>query len=114
MWQQHRASNWQTQHQTWQQRGGYDGYRIPDASFRGDFGQSHAFRMYGLPLVIFGGYPSFQYDGFWFRLLDPWPESWAANWYDNDDLYVDYSGDGYYLYNRAYPGDRIAISVYQD
>jgi hypothetical protein len=25
----------------------------------------------------------------------------------NDDMYVDYSGDGYYLYNR---GDRMAIS----
>jgi hypothetical protein len=27
-------------------------------------------------------------------------------------VYVDYSGDGYYLYNRRYPSDRIAISFY--
>jgi hypothetical protein len=27
-------------------------------------------------------------------------------------MYVDYSGDGYYLYNRRHPGDRIAISFY--
>jgi len=27
-------------------------------------------------------------------------------------VYVDYSGDGYYLYNRRYPNDRIAITVY--
>jgi hypothetical protein len=25
---------------------------------------------------------------------------------------VDYYGDGYYLFNRRYPGDRIAISFY--
>jgi hypothetical protein len=27
-------------------------------------------------------------------------------------VYIDYSGDGYYLHNRRYPRDRIAISVY--
>jgi len=112
VWQQHRATNWQSQHQTWQQRGGYNGYRIPDDRFRGYFGSGHAFHIYSYPLVIFGGYPSFQYGGFWFSLLDPWPEYWADNWYDNDDVYIDYSGDGYYLYNRRYPGDRIAVMVY--
>jgi len=29
-------------------------------------------------------------------------------------VYIDYSGDGYYLYNRRYPRDRIAINVYLD
>jgi hypothetical protein len=61
---------------------------------------------------VFGGYPSFQYGGFWFSILDPWPESWDANWYDNDDVYVGYYGGGYYLYNRRYPSDPIAIEVY--
>ena len=46
VWQQHRATNWQSQHRTWQQRGGYDGYRIPDDRFRGYFGSGHAFRIY--------------------------------------------------------------------
>jgi len=32
-------------------------------------------------------------------LLDPWPEYWAANWYDTDDLYIGYD-NGYYLYDR--------------
>jgi hypothetical protein len=59
-----------------------------------------------------GGHRRFQYGGYWFGLIDPWPEYWAADWYDNDDMYVDYYGDGYYLYNRRYPGDRIAISFY--
>ena len=112
VWQQHRASNWQSEHRTWQQRGGYAGFRIPDDRFRGYFGSGHAFRIYSQPLVIFGGYPSFQYGGFWFSLLDPWPEYWAADWYDRDDVYIDYAGDGYYLYNRTYPQTRIAIEVY--
>jgi hypothetical protein len=112
VWQQHRANSWQTEHRTWQQRGGYNGYRIPDDRFRGDFGRNHGFRIYSLPLVIFGGSPRFQYDGYWFSLIDPWPEYWSNNWYENDDVYIDYSDDGYYLYNRRYPQDRIAISVY--
>jgi hypothetical protein len=112
VWQEHRASNWQSEHRTWQQRGGYSGYRIPDDRFHGYFGSRHAFRIRSYPLVVFGGYPSFQYGGFWFSILDPWPEYWRSNWYDDDDVYIDYYGDGYYLYNRRYPHDRIAIEVY--
>jgi hypothetical protein len=63
-------------------------------------------------VVIVGGDPRFQYGGFWFSAVDPWPEYWSANWYDNDDVYITYANDGYYLYNRRYPQDRIAISVY--
>ncbi len=51
-------------HRTWQQRGGYNGYRIPDDRFRGSFGSGHAFRIHSYPLVLFGGYPSFQYGAF--------------------------------------------------
>ncbi|MBZ5554557.1 MAG: hypothetical protein LAO21_17710 [Acidobacteriia bacterium] len=112
VWQQHRASSWQSEHRTWQQRGGYNGYRIPDVRFRGYFGSGHGFRIHSLPLVIVSGYPRFQYGGYWFSLIDPWPEYWSDNWYDNDDVYIDYSNDGYYLYNRRHPGVGIAISVY--
>jgi hypothetical protein len=59
-----------------------------------------------------GGQRRFQYGGFWFGLVDPWPEYWSSDWYDSDDMYVDYYGDGYYLYNRRHPDDRIAISFY--
>jgi hypothetical protein len=112
VWQQHRANSWQTEHRTWQQRGGYDGYRIPDYHFRGYFGRHHEFRIFSLSLEIFGGYPRFQYGGYWFSVLDPWPEYWTDDWYENDDVYIDYSGDGYYMYNRRYPRDRIAVSVF--
>jgi hypothetical protein len=111
VWQQHRASSWQAQHRTWQQRGGYNGYRVPEARFRVDFGRQHGFRIFNLPLIIYGGNPRFQYDGYWVTLLDPIPEYWADDWYQRDDVYVDYSDDGYYLYNSAYPRDRVAVAI---
>src|SRR6266436_3127296 len=107
-----RAHSWQSEHRTWQQRGGYSGYRVPDDRFREYYGQDHAFRIYSLPVVFVGGGQRFQYGGYWFGLIDPWPEYWSSDWYDSDDVYVNYDGDGYYLYNRRYPGDRIAISFY--
>ena len=61
--------------------------------------------------MLFGGYPRFQYNGYWFSLLDPWPEYWSDDWYDNDDVYIDYYNDGYYLFNRRHPGVGIAVSV---
>jgi hypothetical protein len=111
-WQQHRAHSWQAEHRTWKQRGGYKGYRIPKDHFRGNFGPHHAFRMYSYPMLVVGGYPRFQYGGFWFGVIDPWPEYWSGGWYENDDVYIDYYGDGYYLYNRRHPRDRIAVTVY--
>ena len=44
-------------------------------------------------------------------LLDPWPAYWGNEWYDNDDVYVDYVDNGYYLFNRGYPGIGISVSV---
>jgi len=111
-WQGSRAHSWQSEHRTWQQRGGYRGYRVPDDRFRGYYGQDHGFRIYSLPVRYVGGHRRFHYGGYWFGLVDPWPEYWSNDWYDSDDVYVDYYGDGYYLYNRRYPSDRIAISFY--
>lgn len=110
-WQQHSAANWHSDHRNWQQRGGYNGYRIPDNRYRGYFGRGHGFRIGGLPFLVVGGYPRFQYEGYWFSMIDPYPGYWTANWYDTDDVYVDYVDNGYYLYNRRYPGVGIAISI---
>ena len=110
-WQEHRARSWQSDHRNWQQRGGYNGYRIPDNRYRGYFGPNHGFRIYGLPFLVVGGYPRFQYQGYWFSAVDPWPEYWANDWYDTDDVYVTYVDNGYYLFNRRYPDVGIAISI---
>jgi hypothetical protein len=109
-WDGHRSQHWDTEHRGWQQRGGYHGYRIPDERFRGYFGSDHGFRISGLPFLVVGGYPRFRYDGYWLSQVDPWPEYWGNDWYDNDDVYVAYD-NGYYLFNRRYPGTGIAISI---
>jgi hypothetical protein len=57
------------------------------------------------------GYPRFEYGGYSFLLVDPWPEYWSDNWYASDDLYVDYDNDGYYLFDRNYPQVRLAVTI---
>jgi hypothetical protein len=79
--------------------------RIPDDRFRSNFGRGHFFRI-GTPVMV-GGYSRFQYDGFWFGFVEPWP----AEWYYTDDVYIDYVDGGYYMYDPYYPGTRFAISV---
>lgn len=110
-WQQHSSQRWDSDHRDWQQRGGYHGYRIPDNRFEGYFGPSHGFRIYGLPFLVVSGYPRFQYEGYWFSLVDPWPGYWANNWYDTDDVYVTYVNNGYYLFDQRYPNVAIAVSI---
>ncbi len=79
--------------------------RIPDDRFRSNFGRGHEFRI-GSPRLV-DGYSRFQYGGYWFGFVQPWP----VDWYYTDDVYVDYIDGQYYLCNPSYPGDQIAISV---
>ena len=79
--------------------------RIPDARFHSNFGRGHAFRM-GNPVMV-GGYSRFQYGGYWFGFVQPWP----VGWYYTDDVYIDYVDGGYYMFDPYYPGSRFAISV---
>jgi outer membrane biosynthesis protein TonB len=79
--------------------------RIPDDRFHSNFGREHSFRI-GTPTMV-GGYSRFQYGGYWFGFVQPWPDGW----YYTDDVYVDYIDGGYYLCNPYYPGAQVAISV---
>jgi hypothetical protein len=109
---QSRASgSWANAHRTWQQRGGYNGYHVPDDRFRLYFGTGHFFHIGSLPLLFVGGYPRFQYDGYWVTLMDPWPDDWPPLWYESDNLYIDWGGDGYYLYDTNYPGIGLAVTL---
>ncbi len=111
-WQERRANHWEYERRSWQQRGGYNGYRVPDDYFHDHYGDGHAFRIYGLPFAYEAGNPRFQFNGYWFTMLDPYPENWGGRWYETDDVYIAYRGDGYYLFNRGYPGPNgIALSV---
>jgi hypothetical protein len=79
--------------------------RIPDDRFRSHFGHGHEFRI-GSPKIV-DGYSRFQYGGYWFGFVQPWP----VEWYYTDDVYVDYINGEYYLCNPSYPGTQIAIVV---
>jgi hypothetical protein len=79
--------------------------RIPDDRFRANFGREHVF-VISQPVMV-SGYSRFQYGGFWFGFVQPWP----VGWYYTDDVYVDYIDGGYYLYNPYYPDARVSISV---
>jgi len=83
------------------QRGGH----IPDDRFRAHFGHEHRFRI-GRPVIVEGA-PRFQYGGYWFAIVEPWPVGWAYN----DEVYVDYVDDGYFLFSPVHPGVRISINV---
>jgi len=78
---------------------------IPDDRFRANFGREHRFRV-GRPVIV-EGQPRFQFGGYWFIIAEPWPVGWG---YD-DDVFVDYVGDGYYLFSPVHPGVQIAINV---
>ena len=110
-WQQHRARS-QSEDRNWQQRGGYNGYRVPTNYYRRHYGRGHEFRVYDLPFMEIGGYPSFQYGGYWLSLVDPIPPYWGNDWYQSDNVYVVYADNGYYLYDSNYPQEPgIAISI---
>jgi hypothetical protein len=111
IWQRRRAHDWQREHRSWHERGGYHGYRIPEDRFRAHFGWGHWFRVHDVPVVVVEGSPRFQFGGFWFGVIDPCPETWSPVWYRTDDVYVDYVNDGYYMYNRQHPGIAVAVNV---
>jgi len=80
--------------------------RIPDDHYRAYFGRAHAFRM-GPPRFI-DGYNRFQYSGYWFGFNEPWPSGWGYN----DDVYVEYVGGAYYLYNPRHSGIHITLNLF--
>jgi len=111
VWQEHRARRWENEHRGWKERGGYHGYRVPHDRYIVYFGREHRFRVHTFPVVVVSGRPRFHYHDCWITLVDPWPEYWSTNWYENDDVYVEYANDGYYMYNARHPGVGIAINI---
>ena len=89
--------------------GGARHYVIPRNRFNGSFGRGHFFRI-GRP-IFYGRSARFQYGGFWFNFAGPAPAYWGPDWYDSDQVYIDYSAGGYYLFDNRYPGQGIPLEV---
>jgi hypothetical protein len=83
----------------------HGGHRIPEGRFRGSFGRDHQFHI-GHPVMI-GGQASFQFGGFWFGIVDPWPAAWLYT----DAVFVDFVEGEYVLVNVAHPDVTIAVSA---
>ena len=85
---------------------GQRGQRIPEEKFRSSFGRGHHFHVERARIVN-QAQPEFVYSGYTFELADPWPAEWSYN----DDCYIDYVDDNYYLYDVYHPGIRIVVFV---
>jgi hypothetical protein len=79
--------------------------RIPDDKFRAHFGRQHTL-VIKKPTVV-NGQPRFQYSGYWFTIVDPWPVGWAYT----DQCYIDYIDGQYFLFDLLHPGVQTAITV---
>ena len=79
--------------------------RIPEDKFRAHFGRQHTL-VVNRPTVV-NGQPRFQYSGYWFTIVDPWPVGWAYT----DQCYIDYIDGEYFLFDLLHPGVRVAITV---
>lgn len=92
-----------------ERQAGHGGRRIPDDRFRASFGHQHTFHVHaqGGGRVQGSQGQRFQYGGYWFEYVEPWPVGWS---YD-DDCYIDYVDDDYYLFDAFHPGYRLLIIV---
>lgn len=78
----------------------HGGRRIPDPQFRRSFGREHTVR-------IDRGERRFQSNGFVFEVVEVWPEDWIFE----DECYIDYIDDDYYLVDVVHPEHRIVVIV---
>jgi hypothetical protein len=79
--------------------------QIPDDRFRASFGRAHTFRVNRADFQ--GRSRRFQYGGYWFNVLNPWPVGWLYT----DNVYVDYMNGGYFLCDPVHPGVYLSISI---
>jgi len=102
--QEEKSAQQQQQHTQQPQRaGGNGGGRIPDDRFKANFGRQHTFRV---SQADYSRDRRFQYGGYWFGFVDPWPSNWL---YTQDVFVVEINGV-YYLCNPMYPAVNITLS----
>ncbi|PYU22968.1 MAG: hypothetical protein DMG32_17005 [Acidobacteria bacterium] len=100
-----------TKEQHGQQAQGHPGHppgksvHIPDEKFRASFGRQHTF-VISRPAIV-EGRPRFQFVGYWFEIIDPWPVDWLYT----DDCYIDYIDGDYFLFDVLHPGVRVLVFV---
>jgi hypothetical protein len=76
--------------------------RIPDDKFRGS---GHTFHVNSSDFT--GASRRFQYGGYSWALISPWPVGWLYT----DSVYVDYMNGGYFLCDPVHPGVYLSINI---
>ncbi len=79
--------------------------RIPDDRYRASFGSGHTFHVNRAEFA--GGPGRFQYGGYGFVMVDPWPVAWLYT----DNVYVEYHNGGYFLCDPIHPGVFLSINI---
>jgi len=79
--------------------------RIPDDRYRASFGSGHTFHVNRSDFA--GSSRRFQYGGFWFAMVNPWPVAWLYT----DNVYIDYMNGGYFLCDPVHPGVFLSINI---
>jgi len=79
--------------------------RIPDDRFRASFGREHTFHVNRADFA--GRSRRFQYGGYWFAMVEPWPVAWLYT----DNVYVDFMNGGYFLCDPVHPGVYLSINI---
>ena len=82
------------------------GRHIPDDKFRTQFGRQHAFHVQRTQ-IINNPQPVIVYGGYSFQLVEPWPVDWSFD----DDCYIDYVDQQYFLFDAFHPGIRVVVFV---
>jgi hypothetical protein len=78
---------------------------IEEERFHARFGHEHPFVI--VRPVIVAGRPRFQYGGYWFVIGRPLPPGWRYE----DEVYVDFIDDGYYVCSPRHPGVHISVNI---
>jgi hypothetical protein len=79
--------------------------RISDERFRASFGGGHTFHVSRSDFN--GASRRFQYGGFSWALINPWPVGWLYT----DSVYVDFVNGGYFLCAPIHPGVYLSINI---
>jgi len=81
----------------------HDHGRISNDRYARHFGREHSFHVNRYDY----DHRRFRYGGYGFGFVEPWPVGWGYS----DDVYVEYTDGGYYMYNRFHPGLRISVNI---
>jgi hypothetical protein len=79
--------------------------RISDERFRASFGGGHTFHVSRSDFN--GASRRFEYGGFSWVLINPWPVGWLYT----DSVYLDFVNGGYFLCAPIHPGVYLSINI---